>query len=129
MISNPPYAKQIGLSVRAGAVKSCILMCGSIAEASLRAHAEKRQYKLHARPNMRTFGNILLAWKSGGNPRPEIASICSDLDYIRDTRNNIHLFKAASDPNSNFKQVLGSEQQLLGRVNGILSTLQQIQSP
>ena len=42
----------IGLSVRAGALKTATLLCASIAEAALRAHAEARNYGLTC-PNAR----------------------------------------------------------------------------
>ncbi|MDD5366307.1 MAG: hypothetical protein PHR30_13290 [Gallionellaceae bacterium] len=41
-LANPPYAYELGLSVRAGAVKAAILVAASIIEAALRTHAELR---------------------------------------------------------------------------------------
>jgi len=52
-------AIRIGLSVRAGALKSPILLSASIAEAALRSHAERRGYPLPNNPRRRTFGRVL----------------------------------------------------------------------
>lgn len=49
----------IGLSVRAGALKTATLLCASIAEAALRAHAEARHYGLPVAAHRRTFGRVL----------------------------------------------------------------------
>lgn len=49
-LDSKPYVYSLGLSVRAGAIKAAILVYASIAEAALRAHAEKRGYKLPSNP-------------------------------------------------------------------------------
>lgn len=125
---SPPYASRINWTVRAGAVKAAILLCGSIAEAALRAHAEKRGYALATDPRNRMFGNVLKAWKVGSMPRGEVAAIWTKLDNLKDARNNIHLFKAANDPNADYRQVLTAEEELLTQATDILSTLAGIQS-
>jgi hypothetical protein len=127
--SSPPYAYKINWTVRAGAIKASILLCGSIAEAALRAHAEKRGYPLHSNLRSRTFGNVLKAWKPGTVGHHDISAIWADLTSLQDTRNNIHLFKAANDPNADYKQVLANEEQILKNANTILAALAAISSP
>lgn len=127
--ADPPYKNQVNYTVRAGAIKAAILLAGSIAEAALRAHAEKRGYSLHNNLRKRTFGNVLAAWKSGGNPRSDVNAIWPDLETLQDTRNNIHLFKAANDAKAKYSQVLADEAVFFGKVATIMNALQQLQSP
>jgi hypothetical protein len=42
--SDPPYRYELGLSLRAGAIKAAVLLCAAIAEAVLKYHAEERGY-------------------------------------------------------------------------------------
>lgn len=128
-LTAPPYEYQLGLSVRAGAIKAALLLTASIAEAVLRAHAEKRSYPLAKDTKRRTFGNVLNAWKAGGKPRKDIAAIWSDLERLRDVRNNVHLFKSAYDPSASFVQVLVEEKSLMGATNKIIDHLQKLVSP
>ncbi len=118
----------LGLSVRAGAVKSAILMCASIAEAALRSHSEHRGYRLKANPQRRTFGNVLGSWQEADEtPKPEVAEIWQNLQDLHDTRNNIHLYKAVHDGTS-FYAVLESEKEALARAKATLEVLKTIES-
>jgi len=84
----------VGLSVRAGALKTATLVCACIAEAALRAHAERRGYPLHGNPRRRTFGNVLHAWQQPDEtPRPEVVAIWQHLQALHSGRNNIHLYR------------------------------------
>lgn len=127
--ANPPYRYRLDLSVRAGAVKALLLLCASIAEATLRAHAEARGYQLAKDPYKRTFGNVLGAWKTNRGPRPDVAAIADDLDHLRDVRNNIHLFKAANDPCADFDEVLKKEYGLVSRAEAVVEHLSKMASP
>lgn len=129
-VGSPPYEHAIGLSVRAGAVKAALLVAASIAEGALRSHAEKRGYRLNSNPNKRTFGNVLNAWKtSRGRPKRDVRHIWTELQNLRDTRNNVHLFKAASDPSADFEQVLKDEAALLSGALKVVDEMATLKSP
>lgn len=129
-LHNPPYVRELDLSVRAGAIKGALLICASIAEAVLRAHAEQRKYPLNKDEKRRTFGDILNAWKDGGNPHRDIASIWDELQQLKSIRDNIHLFKAAMDPSSSVDMILQQERKLFNDTyNKVLPVLQQLTSP
>lgn len=118
----------LGLSVRAGAVKSAILICASIVEAALRAHSERRKYKLKNDPHRRTFGNVLGSWQDEDKtPKPEVIGIWQHLQDLHDTRNNIHLYKAVSD-GSSFYAVLESEKETLAKAKEALDVIKIIES-
>ncbi len=115
-----PYSCPLDLSVRAGSVKAAILIAASIVEAVLRAVAEHRGYMLPPNKRHRTFGKVLGAWCIGGNPRQEMADVWSDLQDLRDFRNNIHLFVAAEQGHS-FGVVLARESELLYRASNLVN--------
>ena len=119
-VTEPPYAYELGLSVRAGAVKAAMLVAASIVEAALRTLAEARGYPLNADPRRRTFGNVIRAWENAGVPRSEVAAIWSDVKAMHEVRNFVHLHKAAQDADAEWSNVLQSEQALLaGALNAI----------
>jgi hypothetical protein len=128
-LKSKPYEYQLGLSVRAGSIKAALLLCASIAEAVLRAHAEKRKYKLAKNLKARMFGNVLNSWKSHGKPRKDIAEIWDELNRLKNVRNNVHLFKAAYDPAANFQQVLLKEKTLMSDSRKVLDHLKGLVSP
>lgn len=117
----------IGLSVRAGALKTTTLLCASIAEAALRAHAEARGYALPQEERRRTFGAVLSAWKVNGQPRQELTGIWEKLDVLQSGRNNIHLYKVIQE-GGDFYELLHAEnasltnaQQVLTVIKGVVS--------
>lgn len=119
----------LGLSVRAGALKTATLVCASIAEATLRSHAERRGYQLPANPRHRTFGKVLGAWRQAdGTPRAEIAPVWTQLQDLHSGRNNIHLYGAIEQGGS-FYDVLQSETQSLADADQVLSVLKELESP
>jgi hypothetical protein len=126
--SKPPYKKELGLSVRAGAVKAAVLICASIAEAALRAHAERRGYPLPSDPKQRMFGMVLKSWKDGPRPRDDIKHIWDKITELQDARNNVHLHKAAKDTKAYFTGVLEREQKTLSNAKEVLKHLQMLQS-
>lgn len=114
----------IGLSVRAGAIKTAILICASIAEAVLRAHAEARGYALPRNSRARTFGRVLGAWQErDGTPHPDVAPIWEELQRLHEGRNNVHLYRAV-DEGDNFYDILDAEGQSLREAEAVLRTLQ-----
>lgn len=116
----------IGLSVRAGALKAATLVCASIAEAALRAHAEARGYPLHANPRRRTFGALLGAWQSPqGTARPDVAGIWDQLDRLHNQRNTVHLYPAV---NGDFYDILAAERRSLAEGEQVLEHLRQLVS-
>lgn len=112
-LTQPPYVAELGLSVRAGAVKAAVLIAASILEAALRALAEARDYPLNADPRRRTFGNVIRAWEQDGAPRPVVAAIWPNVKAIHEVRNFVHLHKAAHDSEAEWGKVLENEQILL----------------
>lgn len=111
---SPPYKHPIGLSLRAGAVKAGVLLCTSIIEAALRAHAELRGYPLHHLENKRTFGNVLFsAWRVDDMPREEVEPIWETLKSLHGTRNQVHLHESAKVSDGEWNMLLSKEGQLL----------------
>lgn len=119
-ITHPPYMYELGLSVRAGAVKAAVLVAASIVEAALRSLAEIRSYPLNKDLKRRTFGNVIHAWEDNGTPRPEVAAIWPSVKALHETRNFVHLHKAATDADAAWANVLKDEQTLL---NSALSAI------
>jgi hypothetical protein len=117
----------IGLSVRAGAVKTAVMICGSIIEAVLRAHAEKRGIKLDKEPNRRTLGNVIYSWKKNEQQFSVIAPIWEDLKVLLDSRNDIHLYKSIDE--KEFDAIVVSEEQLLNKARKVVTYVQQLTSP
>ena len=116
----------IGLSVRAGALKTATLLCASIAEAALRAHAEARNYDLPAAAYRRTFGRVLRAWQlPDGMPQPDVAEIWPQLQNLHDGRNTVHLYAAINDGN-NFYDILQAESQSLAEAEIVLTHLKSL---
>mgnify|MGYP001347553785 CR=1 FL=1 len=112
-LAQPPYAYELGLSVRAGAVKAAILVAASIVEAALRALAELRGYPLNKDPRRRTFGNVIGAWESAGVPYPDVTGIWPNVKAMHEVRNFVHLHKAAGDAEAAWEVVLKEERALL----------------
>lgn len=112
-LANPPYAYELGLSVRAGAVKAAIMVAASIVEASLRTIAETRGYPLNKDPRRRTFGNVIAAWEEAGSPRPDVEAIWAQVKAMHGVRNFVHLHKAAADADATWENVLKEERALL----------------
>lgn len=116
----------IGLSVRAGALKTARLLCASIAEAALRAHAEARHYGLPAAAHRRTFGKVLGAWQlPDERPHPDVAAIWPQLQNLHDGRNTVHLYAAIQD-GGNFYDILQAENQSLAEAERVLNHLRNL---
>lgn len=122
-LANPPYVYELGLSVRAGAVKAAVLMSASILEAALRSIAEARGYALNKDPRRRTFGNVLSAWEADGKPRQDVAAVWSEIRSVHQARNFVHLHKAAAESDAAWAIVLASEEVLL---NGALKAINHV---
>jgi len=122
-LAQPPYVSELGLSVRAGAVKAAILVAASIVEAALRTLAEMRGYPLNKDPKKRTFGNVIRAWEEAGVPRPDVATIWPSVKAMHEARNFVHLHKAASDTDAAWDNVLKEERALL---DGALATIEHV---
>ncbi|MBI3532616.1 MAG: hypothetical protein HY068_09150 [Burkholderiales bacterium] len=119
-VAAPPYSYELGLSVRAGAVKAAVLIAASIVEAALRALAEQRGYPLNKDPRRRTFGNVIAAWEDAGTPRTDVAAIWSQVKSLHEVRNFVHLHKAAGSAEAAWENVLKDERALLdGALNAI----------
>lgn len=112
-LADPPYIYELGLTVRAGAVKAAVLIAGSIIEAALRALAEARGYRSLADPHRRTFGTVIRAWEEDGRPRAEVAPIWPSVKAIHGVRNFVHLHHAAEGADARWRNMLHSERVLL----------------
>jgi hypothetical protein len=119
-LAKPPYVYELGLSVRAGAVKAAVLVAASIVEAALRTLAEMRGYPLNKDPKRRTFGNVIRAWENNGTAMKEVACVWTSIKALHETRNFVHLHKAASDADAAWANVLRDEETLL---NGALAAI------
>jgi hypothetical protein len=116
----------IGLSIRAGALKTATLLCASIAEAVLRAHAEARRYNLPTAAHRRTFGRVLRAWQlPDETPHPDIAPIWPQLQNLHSGRNTVHLYATIQD-GSNFYDILQAENQALKEAEIVLINLRNL---
>lgn len=124
----PRHAIPLGLSVRAGIIKAAILLYGSIAEAALRSHAEKRGIGLAPEENRRTFGNVIYSWKNDAAEFPTIEPIWNDLVALLESRNMIHLFKSIQTE-KDFSDIIRSEEPLLSTGERVIEFLQKIKSP
>jgi hypothetical protein len=109
------------LSVRAGAIKSAILMGVSIIEAALRFHFEANG----GNGNGAGLGKILRLWPEQGLPR---LACWSNINVLRDFRNNIHLYKAA-ETDAEWATVIAEETSLLDKLDVIFTELQALKSP
>lgn len=118
----------IGLSLRAGALKAASLICASIAEAALRAHAEARGYNLPSKLWLRTFGKVLGAWQDAQKkPRPDVAPIWDELQKLHSGRNNVHLYRTIEEGH-NFYDILQAEEASLEEAKKMLEHLKSIKS-
>ena len=121
---SPPYKSTLNYNLRAGFIKATLLVAASICEAVLRAHAEKRKYTL-PKKKQRTFGVVLNAWKG----KTDLAHLYGDLEALKDIRNNIHLFVAASSATGDYKQVLKQEKAMLSDARRLIDELKKLRSP
>jgi hypothetical protein len=122
-LADPPYRYELGLSVRAGAVKAAVLVAASIVEAALRSIAETRGYPLNADPRRRTFGNVIRAWEVNGVPRADVAAIWANVRALHEVRNFVHLHHAANTAQAAWETVLNSERALL---DGAIAAIQHV---
>lgn len=93
----------LGLSVRAGALKAARLIVGSIAEAALRFHAEKRGLRLGRRPTLGTVISKLETLRDR-----EINALLPLAKKVLSARNDIHIYRQIESP-KDFKKLLGME--------------------
>lgn len=102
------YCIRIGLSVRVGAIKAARLVIGSITEAALRSHAEKRGFKLSSNDRKKTLGKLLTAWKEQSPvDSKEILALALK---VHNARNDVHLYKSIHSTRD-FAKLLESEAQ------------------
>lgn len=127
-IDKTPYVKELGLSVRAGAIKAAVLVSASIVEAALRAIAEKRKYPLNSDPKRRTLGNVIRAWEKDGKPRQEVAAIWTQVKAMHEVRNFVHLHKAAKDTDADWAAILSNEEALLSGAQAAINHVSRIEA-
>ena len=127
-LAHPPYAYELGLSVRAGAVKAAILVAASIIEAALRTLAELRGYPLNKDPRRRTFGNVIAAWEDAGAPRQDVEAIWPNVKSMHEVRNFVHLHKAAGDADATWEAVLKEERALLDGALAAIASVAKIEA-
>ena len=124
---NPDWAlRPLSLSVRAGAIKTYVLLSVSIAEGALSALGEehglgRRAGDLYRKP----FGALLGAWSDGDVPRAEVAGIWDDLQLLLRYRNFIHLNRAAGD-DEGWQGILNREQEILGAADRAIDHLKEL---
>lgn len=119
---------ELGLSLRAGALKAGLLICASIAEAALLAHAEARGYTLPAKRSLRTFGRILKAWQNrDAKPQRDVAAIWDELQRLHSGRNRVHLYRAV-ESGRDFYDVLEAEAAALNEGERVLAHLRTLRT-
>jgi hypothetical protein len=128
-LPNPTWRLPLDISVRAGAVKAAALVCGSIVEAALRHHAERRHLPLPTNLRRRTFGRVLAAWETEpATPHADVAAVWADVKRLHELRNNIHLFCAA-EGNTDFNTLLTQERDILAAGERAVEHLAALRSP
>lgn len=93
--------RELGLSLRAGMIRTEVFLIGGIAEAALRAHA--KSLSLPKLKEGATFKSLLDAWREHG--QGDLLPIEKELDDLRLARNTIHLYvalKAAKEMGETF---------------------------
>lgn len=115
--------RPLSLSVRAGAVKTYVLLSVSIAEGALAALGEERQLgRREGRLFQMTFGELLRAWEEDGRPRPEITGIWDDMQLLKRYRNYVHLNRAAQEE-ATWQGILENEQNILAACDRVVNRL------
>jgi hypothetical protein len=121
---NPEWApRQLSLSLRAGAVKTYVLIGVSIAEAALFGLAVRRGLGTRNQLRRHTYGQLLGVWSEEGEPRPEVQEIWAQLRLLNRYRNHIHLANAADDPHAYWDEILNQENDLIGAVDVVVQEL------
>jgi hypothetical protein len=113
------------LSARAGAISSCISVGSSIIECAMRAHAENRNIKdlMKKKPEHRTFGTVIYAWKDHGVYSSEIASVIDDIKKVHGRRNDIHLYASFG---RTWEDIENEETELLASIEALFEFFQNL---
>ena len=117
----------LSLSVRAGAVRTYVLLAVSIAEAALAALGEERG--LGRRPGElydKTFGGLLKVWEDNGQPRQEVAAIWQHLQLLKAVRNYVHLPNAAGADDAHWQEVLARQNDILVAADTVIDHLRDL---
>jgi hypothetical protein len=118
--------RPLALSVRAGAIKTYVLLSVSIAEGALAALGEERNLgRREGELFQRTFGGLLTAWEENGRPRAEVANIWEDMQLLKRYRNYVHLNRAAQEE-AGWQEILENEQHVLGAADNVVSHLRNL---
>lgn len=116
----------ISLSVRAGAVKTYVLLSVSIAEGALAALGEERGLgRREGELFQKTFGPLLTAWEEDGQPRPEVDDIWEDMQLLKRYRNYVHLNRAAQDEAA-WQGILENEENILRASDRVVDHLRRL---
>ena len=115
----------LDLSLRAGVIRTYVLLTVSVAEAALAVLGERRQLG-RRRDDLynRTFGALLEVWRSDGQPRQEIEAIWPQLQLLKDVRNYVHLPNAANNDEAYWRQILAREDEIIAASNAVIHHLQ-----
>jgi hypothetical protein len=126
----PTYKRKIGLTTRAGLIRSTLLLHASIAEATLLYHAAERGYGLPNKKYNWNLGTAMQAWKDPGSERPrqDVQAIWATIDELRQLRNHVHLFNKARDFRGSFGWLLDREDELLRDGDRMINHLRELQS-
>ncbi|SEB18655.1 hypothetical protein [Marinobacterium iners] len=111
------------LSARSGAISSCISVGSSIIECAMRAHAENRKLRelMKNKPEHRTFGKVIYAWKKHGVYSSEIATVIDDIEKIHGRRNDIHLYASFG---RSWEDVVNEETDILAAIEKLFDFFQ-----
>ncbi len=124
---NPDWnPRPLALSVRAGAIKTYVLLSVSIAEGALAALGEERNLgRRNGDLFQRTFGSLLAAWEENGQPRPEVADVWEDMQLLRRYRNYVHLNRAAQEQ-AEWQEILENEQRIFVAADNVVNHLRNL---
>lgn len=130
-IGHPPYVQKVGLTARAGLIRSTVLLYASITEAVLLYHAREHSYKLSPSTKHWSFGAAMRAWENppgSGKPETDVAAVWKKVESLRQLRNHVHLFNKAGDHRGRFEWLLQREQKLLKAGEEVIGHLREIRS-
>ena len=75
------------------------------------------------KPESRTLGKVIYAWKNHGVYSPEIASVISDIEKVHGLRNDIHLYARFG---RSWEQVVDEETVILDSIEGLFEFFQKL---
>ena len=121
--TNKTHKFPLGLSVRAGALKTCRLLTASIVEAALRAHAENLGIQLKGNPTLMDIINRI----KKSEHKAKFSEILPLAKKLNAARNDVHLYHQI-DKARDFATILASEIQMHADDESIIFLLRSLKT-